>query len=89
MKSLHFRCLSLFVLILGSCAAAFAQSSSTSLQGTVTDSTGSAIEGASVSLVNSESKAERSMQSGSQGEYRFLLIAPGTYTLRVSAKGFA
>ncbi len=89
MNRLQIRFVSLVAIFLCYWAGAFAQSSSTSLQGTVTDSTGSAIEGAAVSLVNLASKAERSMTTGSQGDYRFLSLAPGTYTLRVSANGFA
>jgi len=67
----------------------FPQTSSTSLQGTVTDPSGSAIAGASVVLANSESKLERTMETGSQGEYRFFALPPGTYTLTVTAKGFS
>jgi hypothetical protein len=84
---IHFVCF--LAIFLSSCGVVFAQSSSTSLQGTVTDSTGAAIEGASVSLINAALKAERSMTTGSQGDYRFSSLAPGTYTLRVSASGFA
>jgi len=67
----------------------FPQTSSTSLQGTVTDPSGSAIAGATVVLANSESKLERTMETGAQGEYRFFAVPPGTYTLTVTAKGFS
>src|SRR5229473_3631545 len=67
----------------------FPQTSSTSLQGTVTDPSGSAIAGATVVLANSESKLERTMETGMQGEYRFFAVPPGTYTLTVTAKGFS
>src|SRR5258708_39310094 len=67
----------------------FPQTSSTSLQGTVTDPSGSAIAGATVVLANSESKLERTMDTGTQGEYRFIALPPGTYTLTVTAKGFS
>jgi carboxypeptidase family protein len=69
--------------------SALSQTSSTSLQGTVTDPSGGAVAGATVSLVNPQSKAERTVISGAQGEYRFLLLPPGTYELAVTAKGFA
>ena len=68
---------------------AFPQTSSTSLQGTVTDPSGSAVVGAGVALSSSESKLERTVVSGAQGEYRFLALPPGTYALSVTAKGFA
>src|ERR1700674_1231763 len=67
----------------------FPQTSSTSLQGTVTDPSGSVIDGATVVLSNSESKLERTMETGTQGEYRFIALPPGTYTLTVTAKGFS
>jgi Carboxypeptidase regulatory-like domain len=66
----------------------FPQTSSTSLQGTITDPSGSAIVGANVVLASSESKLERTMETGTQGEYRFFAVPPGTYTLTVTAKGF-
>ena len=60
----------------------------TSLRGTITDPTGSTVAGAKVLLANSESKTERTATTGGQGEYQFLLIPPGTYTLNVMAAGF-
>src|SRR3984893_7862893 len=61
---------------------------STSLRGAVTDPSGSAIAGAQVVLASPESKTERTVTSSDQGEYQFLFLPPGTYTLTVSAKGF-
>ena len=60
----------------------------TSVRGTVTDPGGNAIVGANVALANAESKTERNATTGEQGEYQFLLIPPGTYTLKVTAPGF-
>src|SRR6266849_9874531 len=86
----NLRCaLPTLVLCLTLAGSALSQTSSTSLQGTVTDPSGSAVAGATVSLVNPESKAERTFVTGAQGEYRFLLLPPGTYALTVTAKGFA
>jgi hypothetical protein len=61
---------------------------STSVRGTVTDPSGNAVVGASVGLASSESKSERAVTTGDQGEYQFLLVPPGTYTLTVTAPGF-
>jgi hypothetical protein len=60
----------------------------TSVRGTVTDPGGRAIVGASVVLANPESKTERTATTGDQGEYQFLFVPPGTYTLMVKAAGF-
>src|SRR5271157_1651212 len=60
----------------------------TSLRGTVTDPSGSTVSGAKVALSNSESKTERSATTAEQGEYQFLFVPPGTYSLTVTASGF-
>ena len=60
----------------------------TSVRGTVTDPSGNAVVGASVGLASAESKSERAVTTGDQGEYQFLLVPPGTYTLTVTAPGF-
>jgi hypothetical protein len=61
----------------------------TSVRGTVTDPSGSAVAGANVVLANAESRTERAATTGAQGEYQFLFLSPGTYTLKVAAMGFA
>ncbi len=68
--------------------AAFPQASSSSLQGTVTDPSGSAIPNAALTLSNHESRIERTATTDAQGEYRFLSLPPGTYSLTVTAQGF-
>ena len=60
----------------------------TSLRGTVTDSSGGYVAGASVALTNPESKSVRTATTGDDGGYQFLFLLPGTYTLDVSASGF-
>ena len=75
------------LLLLASCAVA--QTSTTSLQGTVTDPSGGAISGATVELVNTDSKLQRDATTDGQGEYRFQFLPPGTYILSVSASGFS
>jgi hypothetical protein len=75
------------VAMLTSMSAAWGQAT-TSLRGTVTDPSSKAVAGANVALSNSESKTERAVATGDQGEYQFLLVPPGTYTLTVTAPGF-
>ena len=60
----------------------------TSVRGTVTDPNGNAVLGATVVLANRESKTERTVATGDQGQYQFLLIPPGSYILTVKAAGF-
>jgi Carboxypeptidase regulatory-like domain len=85
-KSLLSRCFPL-CLFVASCA--FSQTSTTSLQGTVTDPAGGTVADASIILVQSDSKTERTATTGPLGEYRFQFLFPGTYRLTVSAPGFA
>ncbi len=44
--------------------------------------------GAGVVLSSAETKTARNVTTGDQGEYQFLLVPPGTYTLTVTATGF-
>src|SRR5215470_10856001 len=60
----------------------------TSVRGTVSDPSGNVVTGAGVTLSNAETKIERTTTSGGQGEYQFLLVPPGKYTLTVKATGF-
>jgi len=68
---------------------AFPQASSSSLRGTVTDPSGRALPGATVVIANPESKITRTATTGGLGDYQFLALPPGTYTLTVTATGFA
>jgi len=85
------RKLSLFSLIalwLTSTSLVFSQTSSTSLRGTVTDPSGSVVQGATVVLESAESNLRRTVTTGVQGDYQFLFISPGTYSLSITAMGF-
>jgi hypothetical protein len=61
----------------------------TSLRGSVTDPSGAAIPNATVQLINTGTNAARTAKSDSQGNYEFLQVVPGTYSLRVEASGFS
>jgi predicted regulator of Ras-like GTPase activity (Roadblock/LC7/MglB family) len=58
------------------------------LAGTVTDATGAAIAGASVSVTNSASQAAQTIKTDSVGHYLIDGLAPGTYKLDAQAAGF-
>jgi hypothetical protein len=67
----------------------FAQTASTgTVAGTVTDPSGSAISGASISLTDSATRSERTTTSNDAGIYVFVNIPPGTYNLTVRKTGF-
>jgi len=58
------------------------------ITGTVSDSSGAVVPGASVALMNQESKDIRGTVSDSAGYFAFPSVLPGTYTVKVEAKGF-
>src|SRR5580658_4191530 len=56
--------------------------------GAVTDPAGAAVVAADVELVNSATGVKSAAITGSQGEYAFPGVNPGTYSVTVGAKGF-
>src|ERR1039458_9307545 len=65
-----------------------AQTGTTSLRGTVADSSGAAVSGAKVTLSSAERGIEHSATTGASGQYEFLQLQPGTYQLTVEMSGF-
>ncbi len=63
--------------------------STTSLVGTVTDSSGAAVANAKVVAVNSGTRYSYHGISNGQGDYSFLFVHEGTYEITASANGFA
>src|SRR5580698_6584701 len=78
----------LLLLIVGCTTAAFAQFTS-SLQGTVQDPTGAGISKANVQLMNDATAATVSTTADASGNFRFVSVAPGAYTVKVAANGFS
>ncbi|HYL63820.1 MAG TPA: TonB-dependent receptor [Candidatus Methylomirabilis sp.] len=58
------------------------------ITGVVTDPSGGAVPGASVTVKSSALMAPRSTDSSADGAYLFDLLPPGTYEVTVTAKGF-
>src|SRR6266852_9658435 len=56
--------------------------------GTVTDSSGAVIPGASLEAVNTNTGQTRTVTTGADGSYRFALLPPGSYNVKFSANGF-
>jgi hypothetical protein len=59
------------------------------LTGTVTDSSNSAIPGATVTITNIGNGQNRATTTGESGSYRFSLLQPGAYKVKFEAQGFA
>jgi len=66
-----------------------AQGVESSIEGTVTDSSGAAIAGAEIVLTNTQTGVVRSTRSDSSGRYSFPTVQPGEYSLSVTKQGFA
>jgi hypothetical protein len=93
MLAKRFLQLSISVLLLLTAAAllaghASAQSTGGRIRGTVTDTSGAAITGATVALRNEANGTIRDTQSGSNGEYGFLEVPVGVYTVESQQAGF-
>ncbi len=66
-----------------------AQSSVSSLRGSVTDPSGLPVAGAQMLLENPQTGFSNSRLANAQGQYQFQQIPAGRYTISVSGKGFA
>jgi outer membrane receptor protein involved in Fe transport len=85
--------LTLRVLVFAALAAtpvgsAFAQTSMGGVSGTVTDSTGAVVPGASVTLTNADTSVQATRQTNSHGFFTFVNVRPGRYGLIVELTGF-
>ena len=81
---------SLAILFFAFAAAltAISQTSSGEIRGSVSDPTGALVPGAQIVLAGQDG-APATATSGHDGTFRFSQVKPGTYTLVITAKGFA
>src|SRR5437879_5953384 len=70
------------------CVPLFSQGSQGRILGTVTDQTGGVISSATVTVLDVERGVSRTLTTGDSGEFNAPNLLPGTYTVRVEAKGF-
>ncbi|MEO6055335.1 MAG: TonB-dependent receptor, partial [Gemmatimonadales bacterium] len=80
--------LSLALTALPGRLAAQAQATTGVIRGIVTDSVGGALSGASVTLKNAETNAERVLTTNERGVYVATLLRVGTYEVTARALGF-
>src|SRR5579864_7572880 len=79
----------LLVFVLTFSSFLLPQSAVTSLHGTVFDSKGAVVPGATVTINNPATGFSRSTQTDAQGGYQFLQLPPATYVITTAAAGFA
>ncbi len=82
------RTLWLALPVLSLALATAAAQETTSLSGTVTDTTGGVVPGVELTLTDEENGATRVALSNDRGRYAFSQLAPGTYRLRAEIDGF-
>ncbi len=75
-------------MILSAAPMAYAQSTGGRIRGTVTDTSGAAVAGAKVTLINEATNKAREAESGASGEYLFLEVPVGSYEVDVNIAGF-
>src|SRR5262245_5132572 len=68
--------------------SAFAQTGSSTVNGTVEDIQKQAISGATVSLKNESRNFSRVTTTAADGSFLFTVVPPGAYNLEVEAPGF-
>jgi hypothetical protein len=85
---LALRLLVLFILAVVSFASVAYAQFGASLRGTVTDSSGAVIPGATVTLTNKDTNQTKASQSDSSGIYTFNALAPGSYGIVAERQGF-
>lgn len=78
----------LFVTGLLACFPSTAQTTSTEILGTVTDSSGALVPGAKVTLLRTATGERREISTASTGDYSFPLIEIGEYVVRAAKEGF-
>src|ERR1700733_3036078 len=90
MSSLRFALLSCLFLAMAVLSIPNAQAQQTlgGITGTVTDTSGAIISGATVTLVGDQTKLNRSQTTSSTGAYSFVNLPLGTYTLSFTQQGF-
>jgi hypothetical protein len=83
----------LFLFLIACVAGAlpvWAQSTSTgTVAGTVTDTSGAVVAGATVTLTDTATNTPRSTTTNDAGRYNFADVNPGTYNIDVTKQGFA
>lgn len=82
------RLVAVFIVLLTVCVTARAQTNYGGLRGEVKDTQGAVISGAKVTLMNQDTKIERTIVTNDAGVYLFGGVDPGTYKVSIAMPGF-
>jgi hypothetical protein len=81
--------LSAILLLGGASGALYAQDSTATILGTVTDPTGAAVPNATVTVTNTATNIADTLQTNGSGSYTAPNLPPGTYNVVIKATGFS
>ena len=89
MRRFHYvQLLSLFLMMALACIPSPAQTVDTSIGGTVTDSSGAVVPGATVTVSSARTGTSKQAVSAPSGDWNVTYLTPGTYDVTVTAPGF-
>ena len=75
-------------MLLASTSLVYGQIRSATINGSVLDSTGSAVPGAEVSITNQDTNISAKLKASDSGQFVFPYLPAGVYTVSISAPGF-
>src|SRR3984893_17591108 len=85
-RAIKVLCLGIGVFLI--CVPLFSQGNQGRITGTITDQSGGVIAGASVTITDVQRGVSRTLITVESGEYNAPNLLPGTYRVRVDARGF-
>lgn len=77
-----------FLIALAAAQTSFGQGITGSITGTVSDSSGASVSGATVTILQVSTNAIRTVVTSDVGSYTVTQLAPGSYTVKVEKEGF-
>jgi hypothetical protein len=83
------RLVTTFILFSLLTLSGYAQTVDTAILGTVTDSSGAVVPGATVTVLSSATGVAKAAATNAQGEFEVRYLTPGTYDVSVQASGFS
>lgn len=81
-------CIVLMGILIFSASSAYAQFDNGSITGTLRDTSGAVIPGATVTIRNLATGVATTLQTNQDGTYQALALIPGTYSVEAAASGF-
>lgn len=82
------RLLTVALVVLLACVSAFSQANLGRILGSITDQTGGAMSGVTVTVTDTERGVSRTLTTDDAGAYNAPNLTPGSYVVKAEAKGF-